>query len=295
MTSFRTRTGEIYDVANIPPIGTILAMAEAGRAIAQIPRSLVYMYTMTEDERKQEIADLKNQAKSLATSSGKRQDLLNDIELIERKDFSNFDFTKFSQVMFGISRMAGTQKTVIESIYDSLEGGIDEKEATSFTKALGRGIGDFLSRYDNFLNPIYDIVNMAIEDYRVVDTKEMKEREEKLMFADFGEAVLGGIGGPIPVVRDVFEDRPSLFTEGTQQAPMAARYVTGVNPKTPTTVIENELYRLGVEPFRVLPRDEDRKVRNLVIKESRPNIIYHVRNVMEDSDYKEKAQMHRGL
>ena len=286
MTSFRSRTGEIYDIANIPPISTILAMAEAGRAIVQIPRSLVYMYTMTEDERKQEITDLKKQAKSLAVSSGKRQDLLNDIELIEKTDFSNFDFAKFSQVMFGISRMGGTQKTFIESVYDTLEGGVDEKEATDWMKGIGRGLGDFLSRFDNFLNPIYDIVNMAIEDYRVVDTKEMKE---PLEFVDFGEAVLGGIGGPIPVVRNVFADRPSLFTSGTQQAPTAARYVTGINPKTPTTVVENELYRLGVEPFRVLPRDEDRKVRNIVIKEAQPNIMYHVKGVMEDSDYKDKS------
>lgn len=67
----------------------------------------------------------------------------------------------------------------------------------------------FLSRFDNVLNPIYDVVNYMNEDLRQVDSKDAPT----LGYGVFADELVNSLSAPIPVARERLRDKPSLFQE----------------------------------------------------------------------------------
>ena len=281
MTQLRSSTGQVYDTAPYAPYSNLLAIGEAVNHLMDMGKSMWYTFGMTPEERKEEAVKFRTQANSLAVNEEGRQALVDKAELLEYFNLRQFDQATFSQVILGMGRTAGTQKGLVESVTEVMESGIDGKEGLDMLRGAGRYAGDFLSRFDNVLNPVYDVINAMRGDLRSVDSKDAPT----LGYGAFVDEMVNSFTSPMPVLRDRLRDRPSLFDEGTQQVPTAGRYVSGVKAEAPTTDIENELLRLGIEPYKVLPKDKDRSVRNKIIVIAQPIVTANARELLNDPEY----------
>ena len=281
MTQLRSSTGQVYDTAPYAPYSNLLAIGEAVNHLMDMGKSMWYTFGMTPEERKEEAVKFRTQANSLAVNEEGRQALVDKAELLEYFNLRQFDQATFSQVILGMGRTAGTQKGLVESVTEVMENGIDGEEGLDMLRGAGRYAGDFLSRFDNVLNPVYDVVNAMRGDLRSVDSKDAPT----LGYGAFVDEMVNSFTSSIPVLRDRLRDRPSLFDEGTQQVPTAGRYVSGVKAEAPTTDIENELLRLGIEPYKVLPKDKDRSVRNKIIVIAQPIVTATARERLNDPAY----------
>ena len=281
MTQVRSKSGEVYDTAPYAPYSNILAIGEAVNHLMDMGKSMWYTFGMTPEERKEEAVKFRTQANSLAVNEEGRQALVDKADLLEYFNLRDFDQETFGQVILGMGRMAGTQKSLVDSVTEVFESGIGGEEGLDMLRATGRITGDFLSRFDNVLNPVYDVINAMRGDLRSVDSKDAPA----LGAGAFVDEMVNSLSAPMPVLRDRLRDRPSLFDEGTQQVPTAARYVSGVKANAPTTDIENELLRLGVEPYKVLPKDKDRSVRNKIIVIAQPIVTANARERLNDPNY----------
>jgi hypothetical protein len=281
MTQVRSKSGEVYDTAPYAPYSNLLAIGETVNHLQDMGKGLWYTFAMTLEERKAEAAKFRQQANSLARNEEGRQAFIDKAELLEYFNLRDFDQGTFSQVILGMGRTAGTQKSLVDSVTEVMESGVDSKEGLDMMRGAGRYAGDFLSRFDNVLNPVYDVINAMRGDLRSVDSKDAPA----LGAGAFVDEMVNSLSSPVPIARDRLRDRPSLFDEGTQQVPTATRYVSGVKANAPTTDIENELLRLGVEPYKVLPRDKDRSVRNKIIVIAQPIVTANARELLNDPDY----------
>ena len=289
-TQLRDKTGEVHDVTTLAPLSNLLVMGDAALLLRDLGKGLWYATTLTEQERAAEAAQLRKQANSLARNSKGRQELINKAELLEGR-FRNFDPVKFGEVIIGMGRMAGTQKTFIDSVKEVAEGGIQGEGWEEYLKKGGRFAGDFLSRFDNVLNPIYDVVNYMNEDLRQVDSKDAPT----LGYGVFADELVNSLSAPMPVARERLRDKPSLFQAKTPQAANVFRYLTGEKPSAPTSAIENELLRVGIEPYKVYPRDTNRELNNKVIKLAQPNIRRYITDLIKDPEYKRMSMNEQSL
>jgi hypothetical protein len=281
MTQVRTSNGDVVDTGPYAPYSNILAIGEAANHLMDFGKSMWYTLAMTLEERKAEASKFRQQANSLAKNEKGRQALVDKAELLEYFNLRDFDQDTFSQIIFGLGRTAGTQKSLVDSVTEVMESGIDGKEGLDMLRGAGRYAGDFLSRFDNVLNPVYDVINAMRGDLRSVDSKDAPT----LGYGAFVDEMVNSFTSPMPVLRDRLRDRPSLFDEGTQQVPTALRYMSGSKANPPTTDIENELLRLGVEPYKVLPKDKDRSVRNKIITIAQPIVTANARERLNDPAY----------
>lgn len=222
--------------------------------------SLLYTLKMSPDERAKEAADIRKRAESLALNAKGRQELLLQAERLELDRVRKFDGKKFFEIMTGLGRQSVDQNTVWDQFARLVEGGITE----NVERKAGTAVGDFLGRFDNFFNPIYDIANFVMEDNRVVDTRAPTALEQDV--GPFADALLGPLMGPIPGLRGQLQEKPSLFQAEPQQVPTAIRQVQGIRPTPPTSRIENELARLRLEPFSVFESTGDRTLDNFTIR-----------------------------
>jgi hypothetical protein len=69
--------------------------------------------------------------------------------------------------------------------------------------------------------------------------------------------------------------------------PTVARQFTGQRPATPTTPIEKELTRIGIEPFRIVKTTGDRDYDNIRINLARPEFLPAVNELITSPAYKQ--------
>ena len=278
---YKDKDGNVKDGSAVFPYVNIMALAEAGLVMKDIGKELWYTVNMTPEQRSVEAANIKKQADALDVNDPQKQKLTNQYELLGLSRVRSFDGGKFAELMLGMGRSAGTQKTIIDSVKETVEGGISE----SMAKKGGQITGDFISRFDNFFNPVFDAVNFLLDDMRVVDTKASTALSGKV--SPFTEAAIATVAAPIPVARDILQSRPSLFQTTDQQVPAVARQFTGSRQSTPTTPIEKELIRLDIQPFTVVKTTGNRDYDNLRITTARPAFLPAVTELITSPAYKQ--------
>ena len=278
---YKDKDGNVKDGSAVFPYVNIMALAEAGLVMKDIGKELWYTVNMTPEQRSVEAANIKKQADALDVNDPQKQKLTNQYELLGLSRVRSFDGGKFTELMLGMGRSAGTQKTIIDSVKETVEGGISE----SMAKKGGQITGDFISRFDNFFNPVFDAVNFLLDDMRVVDTKASTALSGKV--SPFTEAAIATVAAPIPVARDILQSRPSLFQTTDQQVPAVARQFTGSRQSTPTTPIEKELIRLDIQPFTVVKTTGNRDYDNLRITTARPAFLPAVTELITSPAYKQ--------
>ena len=260
----RDEDGNIKDISNEFPKVNIRAMAAALIWTKDLSQNLWYTITMTPEERAEEAAKIRAKAESMGVSRGEKQKLILEAEQLELNRVRDFDGKKWAEVMVGMGRASQTQNTITDQVARLFEGGLSD----NIRRKAGTAVGDFLGRYDNFFNPLYDIGNFVLEDYRVVDTRAPTKFADVL--SPEIDAALGPLAGPIPVARDILQERPSLFQSQPQQIPSVVRQLQGARPTTPTTKIENELARLNLPSFSVFKSTGDRTLDNMTMKKAQP-------------------------
>jgi stage V sporulation protein SpoVS len=276
---YKDKDGNVKDGSAIFPYVNIMALAEASLVMKDIGKELWYTVNMTPEQRATEAATIKKQADALDVNDPQKQKLTNDYELLGLSRVRSFDGGKFTELMLGMGRSAGTQKTIIDSVKETVEGGISE----SMAKKGGQITGDFISRFDNFFNPLYDGINFLRDDMRVVDARASTALSGQV--SPFTESAIATVAAPIPVARDILQSRPSLFQTTDQQVPTVARQFTGSRPTTPTTPIEKELIRLDIQPFTVVKTTGNRDYDNLRITIARPAFLPAVTELITSPAY----------
>lgn len=275
------KDGNIKDGSAVFPYVNIMALSAAGLVMKDIGKELWYTVTMTPEQRATEAATIKKQAEALDVNDPQKQKLTNQYELLGLGRIRSFDGGKFTEIMSGMGRSAGTQKTIFDNIKAVVEGGISDSAASKG----GQLVGDFISRFDNFFNPIYDGINFLRDDMRVVDAKASTALSGQV--SPFTESAIATVAAPIPVARDLLQSRPSLFQTTEQQAPTVARQFTGQRPTTPTTPIEKELTRIGIEPFSIIKTTGNRDYDNIRINLARPEFLPAVNELIASPAYKQ--------
>ena len=280
---YKDDDGNVKDGSTLFPYVNIMALAEASLVMKDIGKELWYTTTMSPEERATEATKIKEQADALGVNDPQKQKLDNQYELLQLGRVRNFEGTKFAEIIAGLGRSAGTQKSVFNTLAETVEGGISE----SMEKKGGQVVGDFISRFDNVLNPIYDAYNFLRDDMRVVDPKASTALAGQV--SPGVEAAVATVAAPIPGARDLLQSRPSLFQATEQQTPAVARQFTGTRPTPPTTAIEKELVRLNIQPYSVVKTTGNRDLDNIRIQQAAPEFRGVVTELINSSDYKAKS------
>jgi hypothetical protein len=280
---YKDSDGNVKDASTMFPFVNIMAVAEATLVMKDMGKELWYTTSMSPEERATEADKIKAQADALDDNDPQKQTLINQYELLGLGRVRNFDGVKFTEIIAGMGRSAGVQKTVLDSMAELVEGGITDSAA----KKAGQVVGDFISRFDNVLNPIYDAANFLLDDMRVVDAKASTALAGTV--PPFIEAAGATIAAPIPGARDLLQSRPSLFQSTEQQTPTVQRQFTGVRPTTPTTAIESELVRLNIQPYSVVKTTGSRDFDNIRIELAAPEFRATVADLIASPDYKAKS------
>lgn len=280
---YKDNDGNVKDGSTLFPYVNIMALAEASLVMKDIGKELWYTTTMSPEERAKEATKIKQQADALDANDPQKQTLTNQYELLQLGRVRNFEGGKFAEIIAGLGRSAGVQKSVFNTLAETVEGGITE----SMEKKGGQVVGDFISRFDNVLNPIYDAVNFLRDDMRVVDAKASTALAGQV--SPGVEAAVATVAAPIPGARDILQSRPSLFQATEQQTPAVVRQVTGTRPTPPTTAIEKELMRLNIQPYSVVKTLGNRDLDNIRIELAAPEFRGVITELIASPDYKAKS------
>jgi hypothetical protein len=287
----RRSNGEVYDIGPLSPLTGAFQMADITLYARDLVKNYYYTLSMTDSERQKESIKIRKEANSLPKGDKRKQEMLNTAELIGNGRLRNFDPVKFNEFIFGFGRMAGTQKTILDSFKESSEEGAQGEEGSEGSPT-GRFIGDFISRYDNVLNPVYDLLSVASGDIRQLDSRETKT----LGYGAFADELINASIKSMPTARkEGMAEKPSLFQYKTPEVATAFRYLTGQKPNAPLTKIENELLRLGIEPWKVYPREKDRALNNEIIRLAQTEIRLSVGNLITSPDYKGQSKAEQTL
>ena len=280
---YKDKDGNVKDGSMLFPYVNIMALSEVGLLMRDMDSQIWYTLRMSPEERAKEGDKIKAQADALDNNDPKKQELINQYQTLSLGRVRNFDGGKFREIMTGMGRSAGTQKTIWDRASEAVEDGI----SSSAEQKAGRFVGDFVSRFDNVLNPVYDLVNFLRDDMRVVDAKASTALAGQV--SPGVEAAVATVAAPIPGARDLLQSRPSLFQATEQQAPSVARQVTGTRPTPPTSAIEKELVRLNIQPYSVVKTTGNRDLDNIRIQLAAPEFRGVITELINSPDYKAKS------
>ena len=279
---YRDQDGNVRDGSNLSPLVQIWALADVTKMMKDTGKRYWYTLKMTPEERLAESKSIKEKYLAMDTNNPERQELVDQYELMTGR-LRNIDGGKISEVLLGMGRAAGTQRSFIDNLRDTVEDGWSDTKL----KDLAYGAGQVVARYDNVLNPLWEAWNAFSGDMRIVETKAETSMESKI--GTTGQALLAPVLAPIPGAKSMFPSKPSVFKEEEQRVPLIARQFLGIKPEVPTTKIENELIRLGVQPYRAYKTSGNRDYDMVHIKESQGLLKSLMTAEVESDSYKKMS------
>lgn len=278
---YRDQDGSIKDGSNMAPLVQVWALASATKLMKDLSKPRWYTLTMTPEERSAEADVIKKKIDTMPANAEGRQALVNDYELMKLDRLRDFDGAKFTEIMTGMGRASGIQKTIIDQLKEAAEDGINESKQRN----AGGLVGDFAGRFDNVLNPFFEMASAYSNDMRILDTKASSKIDESV--SPFVAGALAPVLSQVPGARQMYPAKPSLFQPGEQKVPTVTRQLLGVKPEMPTGAVENELVRLGVKPFAVYKSSGNRDFDNLHISLSRSLVKAAAEEEMRSPLYKQ--------
>lgn len=275
----RDKDGTVRDNSTYFPFVNIMALSEVALVMKDAGKDLWYTVKMTPEERAAEATKLRDQANAMDPNAKGRQELINQAETLGLGRVRNFDGAKFTEVVTGMGRSAGVQRSALNDAIELIEGGLSE----AGERKAGTLVGDFISRFDNVFNPLYDAVNFLRDDMRIVEPKASTKMADTL--GPFGEAAVSTVIAPIPGARDVLQSKPSLFQQEEQKVPAVARQVQGTRPSVPTSKVENELLRLNIQPYTAFKPTGNKDLDVVTIKMAQPIVKSNTEALLSDKSY----------
>ena len=279
--SYRNQDGDIKDASPLSPLVQVWALAAATKLMFDLTKARWYTLTMTPEERDAEAEIIKKKIDAMPANAEGRQTFVDDYELMKLNRLRNFDGAKFGEIMAGWGRASGIQETIVDKLTKAVEEGISESQERN----AGGVVGDFGGRYDNALNPFFEMASAYSNDMRILDTKASSKIDESV--SPFVAGALAPVLSQVPGARQMYPAKPSLFQPGEQKVPTVTRQLLGVKPEMPTGAVENELVRLGVKPFAVYKSSGNRDFDNLHISLSRSLVKAAAEEEMNSPLYKQ--------
>lgn len=283
---YRDQDGNIRDGSTLSPLVQLMVLADVALLAKDMLKDFWYTIKMTPEERFAEGNKFQEEALKLDKNDPKRQDLLNQYELMSLQRFRNINGTKTMEVLSGLGRRSATQDTYISRLSNALEDGL----LTGPTlKDIAYEAGSAVGRYDALFNPLYEAVNAARDDMRVVESKGSTKMEP--VIGETAQAFLAPIASGIPGFKEQYSDKPRLLDTGKEsdKLPLITRQLLGVRPVLPTTATENEVNRLGIELFRVYRSSGDRDFDALHIRASQNMVDMYLTQEFKRPDYEKDS------
>jgi hypothetical protein len=284
-TQYRDQDGDVKDMSNLAPFVQLAVMSDLGKLMIDMGKKFWYTISMTPEERMKEGEKFKEQALKLDKNDPDRQDLIDQYELMAQGRFRNVDGVKALEILTGMGRQAGVQQTMIDKVRETLEEGLRE----SSLKGAAYTAGQFASRFDNVMNPLYDAINALRDDMRIVESKGESTFTGQL--GEVGGSFVAPILSNVPGAKEGFQDKPRALTPDSEspRVPTVSRQVLGLKPELPTSPTENELVRLGIEPFRVYKTTGNRDFDNLHITETKKVLDLFLKAEINSPVYQKKT------
>lgn len=278
---YRDQDGNIRDGSPLSPIVQLMVLADVGDLMKDMGKQFWYTLTMTPKERLVEAEKFQKEALTLDKNDPRRQDLLDQYELMGLSRFRNINGTKTMEVLTGMGRQSAFQDTIIDKVIALTEEGLTNTKL----KDPAYNVGQAASRFDNVLNPFYEFIDAVKGDMRVVESKGSTAMEP--VIGEVGQALVSPIAAGVPGLKEMYSDKPRLLDKGKEpdRLPLVARQVLGIRPSLPTTATENEVNRLGIEIFRVYKSSGDRNFDALHINESKGRVDDALTQLYKRSDY----------
>lgn len=282
---YRDQDGNIRDGSPLSPVVQLMVLADVTSLMKDMSKHFWYTLTMTPEERLVEAEKFQKEALTLDKNDPRRQDLLNQYELMGLGRFRNINGTKTMEVLTGMGRQSAFQDTIVDKVVAITEEGLTNPKL----KDAAYNVGQTASRFDNVLNPFYEFIDAVKGDMRVVESKGSTAMEP--VIGELGQAFVAPIAAGVPGLKEMYSDKPRPLDVGKEpdRLPLITRQVLGIRPSLPTTATENEVNRLGIELFRVYKSSGDRDFDALHINESKNLIDTLLTEKFKQPDYAKES------
>jgi hypothetical protein len=282
---YRDQDGNIRDGSPLSPVVQLMVLADVGDLMKDMSKQFWYTLTMTPKERLDEAKKFQEEALTLDKNDPRRQDLLDQYELMGLGRFRNINGAKTMEVLTGMGRQSAFQDTIIDKVVAITEEGLSSTKL----KDVAYSMGQAASRFDNVLNPFYEFINAIRGDMRVVESKGSTAMEP--VIGELGQSFVAPIASAIPGLKEMYSDKPRPLDASKEpdRLPLVTRQVLGIRPSLPTTSTENEVNRLGIELFRVYKSSGNRDFDALHINESKGLIDTLLTEKFKQSNYAKES------
>ena len=215
--------------------------------------------------------------------------------LVNESKWSDIKVRETLETLIGMKLPAGTQMTFIEAIPELAQAvleGIEGKESDRAKEIAGRFVGDFLTRFIQPLQPVFQYLESfskemqtardpnVIESDSIVSEATLNRIKNKLPI----EALPEGTVEPLPEAVQYFREGPPMRPGEFFNA------LTGVRPTPARNRLEQEVVNLGVQPYTFYTPSGARAVDREIIETALPYVEELVFERLDREDYKDLSK-----
>ncbi len=187
------------------------------------------------------------------------------------------------ETIVGMKLPAGTQNTILDQIVSAAS---SEKDADKLNIAIGKVLGDFVSR---FTAPWP--FKTATEFYALFDREEALARDPNVISSDdkLMEAAVNRVKkNVVGLKQDLPETVKRLRTETPVKDAAFFRSLFGLSADAPPNFAEKEVARLNIDPYKLFGASSgDKEYDRKFIEISNPYVLDTMKRVMNNPRYRE--------
>lgn len=202
--------------------------------------------------------------------------------------FSEVRVKETLETLAGMKIPSGTQFTFLENLPELAEGilsGLEGKEAEKAKAAVGKFVGDFITRFFQPFQPLTEYIKTFDKEMSTAKDPNVTEGEDV-----FSENLLNRIKSKLPAeVIPGMEPLPEAVQPFREGAPVRAgeffNVLTGIRARPAANRLEEEVKNLNIEPYTFYPSSGIREYDREVMKKALPYIEDMVIEKLDDPEY----------
>jgi hypothetical protein len=184
----------------------------------------------------------------------------------------------------GMKMPAGTQNQFLDQVFAAFS---SEKEADKMEIAVGKVLGDFTARFSQpfLFKSAYEFFDLFREEGTIQrDPNVIKAQESGDRFI---EAAVNRVQSKLPVVKEQLPAAVPRLREGpVYKEGEFFNSLIGVREATEKSPVEQEITRLGIDPYRLYgPSSGDREYDRAFVEAANPMVIKTIQRVMANERY----------
>lgn len=211
---------------------------------------------------------------------------------------SDANVSEMVEAIAGMKMPAGTQASFLDSLPELISAE-EGKEAERFEKAIGRLLGDFVGRFVQPGQPIYNYLDQFEKEAQIARDPNVIEGEDLLTETAISRVqakvpgALGAVGIPnkedFPEALRYFREEPPIRAGEFFNTLMGVRVVPSANK------IEREFTALNIDPYRFYTSTGDKAYDREVIENSRRYVQKFVGEMIDRNSYQEMTLNQRKI